>query len=399
MAYDDRDEQGTQGGNGGANDLAAAERMPADLMLLKMENEQIFSVARMRPRDPVAIVKQLQSLLDAYPAAADEAIYSKPVGTVMSITCACGLVYEAGIKWVSRRPVAEQEPCVACGKWNPQSERAVKKFAEGLSVRAAESIRSVFGYTRLSTQTEEMTDGKVKLTGTMVDYAAGNLTSDQRIISPYYRARSGEIKRTPEDRFLDVVVKAEKAKLRRDIILDSVPNIIKAMFRDACEQKLMGLIAPEIIEQKILPVFAQYGIGAEELDKIIGQPRALGWREEHRLAARKIASALKNNETTAGELLRGIDTEGSPDNEAVAADLVARLSPSAAPANTLNPDAAAKRIRIRDLKLKAPADVWAKALAGVSMTPLELGGCDDLPTLDAIIEALGGGANAKGGAA
>lgn len=297
---DEREEEATA--------LSIAERLPADMMLLKMENESIMAVARARPREPMKIVQQLRELIEAYPAAADEAIYSKPVGTVMQVTCAgCGIKYEV-------TKVEADTACPACDGTKHGAIRKVKKFAEGLSIRAAESIRSIYGYTRLATTTEEMPDGKVKLTGVLVDYAAGNVTSDERIVSPMYRARGGQMVRTPEDRFLNVVVKAEKAKLRRDVILDNTPNIVKAMFRDACEQKMGMLLSDEEIEQKVLPAFARYGVTPEQLDKIVGHPRKLGWTEEDRLALRKILNALKNEETTVRELLEGIDAPGPNGN-------------------------------------------------------------------------------------
>ncbi len=285
-------------------DLAQAQAiaaLPPEMMLLKMENESIMSVARATPRDPMKIVGQLQQLIDAYPAAADEAIYSKPVGTVIEVTCgSCGVKYEVN-------KIEQGTACPACESAKYGPSRKVKKFAEGLSIRAAESIRSIYGYTRLATTTEELHDGKVKITGVLVDYAAGNLTSDERIVSPMYRSRNGTMTRTPEDRFLNVVVKAEKSKLRRDVILDNTPNIVKAMFRDACEKKMAELVAPEVVEQKILPAFAAYGITPEQLDKILGRPHKLGWRQSERLELRKILNALKNEETTVRELLDGLD--------------------------------------------------------------------------------------------
>ena len=298
-----------------ARQLQAAAQLPADVALLKMENDQIFSLARMHPRDSKAMIGELKGLIEAYPEAADEAIYSKPVGTVMSIKCKCGIKYEVGIQWKDRKPVAQQEPCPDCGKWAPDEQKTVKKYAEGLSIRAAESIRSIFGYTRLSVQEEMLEDGKVKLRGVMVDYAAGNITADERTVSPYFKARSGHMVRTPEDRFLNVVVKAEKAKLRRDVILDTVPNIVKAAFRGECERVLKTLIAPEVVKQKIIPEFQQYGIGIEDLGKLVGRSSDLGWRETERLELRKILSALKNGETTKAELLDGlgeVDTDSNP---------------------------------------------------------------------------------------
>lgn len=286
-----------------ANQMQAIQNLPPDMMLLKMENESIMAVARTVPRDPMKIVAQLKQLIDAYPAAADEAIYSKPVGTVNRVTCGgCKVKFEVS------RLEGEME-CPSCGhtKHDLQTSTKVKKFAEGLSIRAAESIRSIYGYTRLATTTTIQADGSAKLTGVLVDYAAGNVTSDERIISPHYKARGGRMERTPEDRFLGVVVKAEKAKLRRDVILDNTPNIIKAMFKDECEKKLATLVSAELIEQMILPAFAKYGVSLDHLEKIIGSPYRLGWTEENRLHLRKILTALKNEETNAADLIADLD--------------------------------------------------------------------------------------------
>ncbi len=291
--------------------LVVAERLPPDLMLLKMENESIMAVARTAPRDPLKIVAQLQQLIDAYPAAADEAIYRKPVGTVLEVVCAaCGIKYEVVKLEQDTVCPACDAPAVQRGK-APQA-RKVKKFAEGLSIRAAESIRSIYGFTRMATTTETLDDGRAKLTGVLVDYAAGNVTSDERIVTPWYKSRGGQMARTPEDRFLNVVVKAEKARLRRDVILDNTPNIVKAMFRDACEKKLESLVSPEVVEQKILPAFAEFGITAEQLDKIVGRPRKLGWKQTDRLELRKILGALRDGETTVAELLADLDAGAKP---------------------------------------------------------------------------------------
>jgi hypothetical protein len=290
-----------------AAQIDAMAGMPPNMALLKMENEQIFAVAKAQPRDPMKIVGQLQQLIDAYPAAADEAIYSKPVGTVTEVVCPnskCGIRYEVNqLNQETACPACETKPI---GKQGLQT-RKVKKFAEGLSIRAAESIRSIYGFTRLATTMETVEDDKVRITGTLVDYSAGNLTSDERVVSPWYKARGGGMTKTPEDRFYNVVVKAEKSKLRRDIILDNTPGIVKALFRDACEQKMRDLVAPEVIKQKVIPAFAEYGITPEHLDKLVGKPAKLGWNEEERLGLRKILNALKNEETTARELLDGLE--------------------------------------------------------------------------------------------
>jgi DNA-directed RNA polymerase subunit RPC12/RpoP len=274
-----------------------------ELALLRMQNDQIMAMARMAPREPAKIVEELQKLIDAYPAAADEAIYSKPVGTVTQITCSgCKIHFEVA-------SIDGDTECPACGGKKFEGQKRIKKHAEGLSIRAAESIRCVFGYTRLATTTELLPDGRVKLTGLLVDFCAGSMTSDERIVSPHYKNRQGQMVSMSEDRFLDVKVKAEKSKLRRDVILDSVPNIVKACFRDACEQKLKSLVSNELVEQKIVPAFQSYGISREHLDQIVGRPASLGWNETDRLELRKILNGLQSGETTVRELLEGLGSK------------------------------------------------------------------------------------------
>lgn len=311
--------------------LVKTQQLPADLMLLKMENESMMAAARVVPRDPMKIVKQLKELIEAYPDAAEEAIYSKPVGSVFQVKCAnekCGIVYE--VPKVDRDTICPACDCKEIMEGRDDGPRKIQKFAEGLSVRAAESIRSIFGYTRLATTCELQENGNARLSGTIVDYAACSMTTDERIVSPYYKGRGGQMTRTPEDRFLNVMVKAEKSKLRRDLILDITPGIIKAIFRDECERKMKGLIAHEVIEQKIIPQFATFGLTVEHLEKIVGRTVALGWREEERLLLLKIRAGLKSGEMTVRELLADIDETKGAQQQAAGNTTVGQGGTSAA---------------------------------------------------------------------
>lgn len=348
MYDDERQDGGDRDIDTTSRALGAAQQLPPDMMLLKMEGETIMSAARLRPRDPAQIVRSLQQLIDAYPAAADEAIYCKPVGSVTEVTCECGIKYQ--VPYVAKDTACPA--CGACGGATIKSTKKVQKYAEGLSIRAAESIRSVMGYTRLSTSCERLPNGEMRIQSTLVDYCAGNFTADERVVSPFFKRRDSNVmERTPEDRFLDVVVKAAKAKLRRDVILDSTPAIVKAMFRDACEKKLKDLVAPEVIEQVIIPAFAEYGVGIEDLDALAGRPHSLGWREEEKIKLRKLLNALKHEEINARELLREIRAEraaGTPQpsqapGTVTSADLSAAVAktvenPHEAPAPTATPE-------------------------------------------------------------
>lgn len=286
-----------------ARQLAKVDQLPPDLMLLKIENESIMALASTKPRDEIAVLKKLLATIEAYPEAADDAIYSKPIGTVLRVTC-------RGCERVSEMPNLKDYTCPYCRGTEPGKQQKVKKFAEGLSIRAAESIRSIFGYNRLAVTMKMQEDGKARISATFIDYSSGIMTTDERVVSPYYTTWDKKAAKTPEDRFINVVVKAEKAKLRRDVILDSVPAFIKAAYRDSCEKKLAALITPERIEKEIIPNFATLGLSRDDLEtRIIGRPISLGWTEGDRLKLRQIYAALKDGETTVAELLADPDDE------------------------------------------------------------------------------------------
>lgn len=287
--------------------LQKGTQIPRDMMLLKMENESIMALAQTKPRNPAEVVKQLQAVIDAYPAAADDAIYCKPVGTVYVIQCGdCPKRYE--VAWKDK----DKAHCPACDSQKKKSTRKETKFAENLSIRAAETVRSIYGFNRLATTSEEIEDGKVRISGTFIDYAAGTMTSDERIVSPWYKSKYNGMQRIEEDRFLNLTVKSEKAKLRRDIILDAVPAIVKAAFRDACEKKIAETVTPEVIEATVLPYFASQGLTADHLDALVGTPRRMGWTNSHLLFLRKLAAGLKNGEFTPESLREKASDDPEP---------------------------------------------------------------------------------------
>lgn len=289
--------------------LTTTEQLPMGAMLLKMENEQIMSMARIAPRDPEVIIGRLRKFLQAYPEAAADAVYAKPVGKVFSITCKnCKIVYED-------QSSGANVACPVCFSTAKTDIEQRQKYAEGLSIRAAESIRSEYGYTRLTIEMDTLEGGKVRIAGTLVDYAAGNMTSDERIVSPFYKGRDGSTQRTPEDRFLNVVVKAEKAKLRRDLILDSVPGILKAMYRDECDKLAEDLIPTEAVLQKIVPAFQRFGMTMEHVEKIVGRPATMGWTREDNKLLKQTLTGLQNGDVTVAELL-GELTAVEPGSEA-----------------------------------------------------------------------------------
>ena len=284
-------------------ELARAKDLPRDVMLLKMDHESIMAAAAVRPRNNALILKELLAIIDAYPAAADDAIYCKPVGTVWAIKCGkCGNRFESSDR---------DTECPKCGseKHEKDEARKVKKYAENLSIRAAETIRSIYGANSLRVAEEMLPDGKIRLTGIFVDYATATMTSDERIVSPWYKKRGGGMERIAEDRFLNLTVKAEKAKLRRDLILDAVPAVLKAAYRDACEKKIVATVTAGYIEDHIIPFLPSIGLDMQDAEYIVSKPRSMGWTNEDIATLRKVCSGLKNGEFTKAELFDELRAE------------------------------------------------------------------------------------------
>lgn len=249
--------------------MNAASQLPRDLAVIKIENDQIFSMAAARPRDFVQVRKDLSAMIDEFPGFADEAIYEKPVG---------------------------------------KDDDGVMKYARGLSVRAAECLAESYGFNRIRTDVESLPDGRVKIHASFTDYQRGRTWEDSSIVSPFYQKRNGGgTARHPEDRFLNVVVRSEKSKLVREVINRSVNQALKAWFENECEKKLARTLTDDVVN-KIVGGFKQFNMGLEQVEQVVGRPKAMGWTEQDRIRLLGAFNALKNGETTVAELL-GTDTE------------------------------------------------------------------------------------------
>lgn len=248
--------------------MEAAAQLPRELAVIKIENDQIFSMAAARPRDFVQVRKDLSAMIEEFPGFADEAIYEKPVG---------------------------------------KDDSGHMKYARGLSVRAAECLAESYGFNRIRTDVESLPDGRVKIHASFTDYQRGRTWEDSSIVSPFYQKKGGGLARHPEDRFLNVVVRAEKSKLVREVINRSVNQALKAWFENECEKKLARTLTDDVVN-KIVGGFKQFNMGLEQVEQVVGRPKAMGWTEQDRFRLVGVFNSLKNGDTTVAELL-GNDTE------------------------------------------------------------------------------------------
>lgn len=248
---------------GPAEDQAKAiAGMPRDMMLLKMENDNIMGLAAAHPRDFELIKKDIAAQLSAFPALAEDAIYTKPVG---------------------------KDP-----------ETGQQKYVRGLSVRAAESLAESYGYNRIRTDVSPIDDDHVKVSATFTDFQKGRVWEDSGIVSKFFKSKYGGMQKIPDDRFYNVVIKAEISRRVREVILRSVNAGLKAWFWDLAEKKIDALLDDSTVT-KIVEQFKKIGATQEMLEKLLEKPKSAGWTLDDRKKLAGIWTALKDGETTLAE--------------------------------------------------------------------------------------------------
>lgn len=232
-----------------------------DMMQLRVENEMMMAECRARPRSIALMKDELAEMLEAFPAMADGAIYSKP-----------------------------------CGK----DDDGKPKYAEGLSIRCAELLAEVYGFNRVECVTSDIDSDKVKIEATFTDYQKGRVWKDTGVLSKLYKDRYGKVARTPDDRFYGVVCKAEASRRIREVILRSVNSALKAWFEAKCRE-LMDQTLDDAGIKLIVANFAKIGVSEKMIEGVLGRPRDMGWTQEDRRVLSGIWNALKQNETTIAE--------------------------------------------------------------------------------------------------
>lgn len=244
-----------------------------ELAMMRMENETIQAECRLHPRNFDTIKADLLAQLQAFPELATDAIYEKPVG---------------------------------------KDQDGTPKYARGLSIRAAEALAEAYGYNRIRSDVAELDPDKVKVEATFTDYQKGRVWQDAGILSKTYKDRFGKPARWNDDRFYNVVVKAEVSKRIREVIMRSVNTGLKAWFESECEKISAGLLDDKTVG-KIVDQYATKAVTVEMLEKLIGRPRSMGWVQNDRARLLNIWNAIKDGETSIDEVFGDKPTKPLPD--------------------------------------------------------------------------------------
>lgn len=273
------------------------DQLPDNLAVMKLENDAIMAIATARPRNHPAIKEEVLSVLQTYPKLAQESIYSKPVGKELRIDCRCGKQYTSP-GW------GDLEPCPSCNKVDIRKKEEVRKYARGLSVRAAEMLAEAYGYCKVRTAMEDIDDDRVRLTASFTDYAKGRVWDESTIITKVFKKRNGTFGRTPDDRFYNVIVRAAMSKLVRECILRTVHPGLKAELFDAADRIISASLTDDNAK-RIVEKFAELGVSQSQIEHLVGPmlgpDGGVKWTIENRKTLLGVYAAIESNETTIRE--------------------------------------------------------------------------------------------------
>lgn len=327
--------------------VVAATDMRQDLLQMKMENESIMAECRVRPRDFAKMKAELLAQLEAFPELAEDSIYSKPVGKDLDT-----------------------------GK---------QKFATGLSVRAAEVLAEAYGYNRVRADITPIDDLRVKVEATFTDFQKGRIWQDGGVLSRVYKTARGGMATMPEDRFYNVIAKAEASKRVREVILRSVNAALKAWFFTECQKMQAKVLSEEKVGQ-IVAYFSGIGVTLEQIEALIGRPAAMGWTLQDKQTLAGIKTAIEAGESTAAEVFAVVG--GGTDGKTRADDLAARLKRPATPepaSQSINPHEPAAQAAAAEVAA-GPAGTTPTVADAETIAKSEMQAADYLAFVDTCVD-------------
>lgn len=306
-----QDYEGTPVEGSSALDAAIGETSRQDnlaLAQIRMEHESIVTQARMVPRSFAKMKAEAQEMLDAFPEFASEAIYVKPVGTVLLKDCT-KCKKENEYSYIPNSGIVE---CTHCGtemrdvkKWDCVKR---KKYATGLSIRAAEVCAELYKYNQVSSRVVPVDEDHVSVEALFIDYQNGRKWSDAGILSTVYTDQFKQKKKINEDRFYNLICKAQASIRIREVILRCVNPAFKAWLEATCREKQRTLLTDEKVAA-IVAQFAGKGVTLEMLVKYIGRTQKEGWTVTDRERLVGAWTAINQGDSTVKEIFADDDDE------------------------------------------------------------------------------------------
>lgn len=243
------------------HEATAVSQLPHDLAVIKMENESMMALAAARPRDYAEVLESVKGQLAAYRSFAQEAVYNKPVGK------------------------------------DPNTGQM--RYARGLSIRAAEALAEAYRYCKVRSDVTPIDADTVRVEACFTDFQSGRVWQDSGIVSKTYKKRNGTIARHSDDRFYNVVVKAEASKRVRECIMRMIPPGLRSELVICVDAQLSEFL-DESTQAAIIAQFANRGATVPMLEGLIGKSLDHFTREDRGTLV-GVWNALEAGETTVAE--------------------------------------------------------------------------------------------------
>lgn len=206
------------------------EKLEAGSTLVRLENDVQMGIALKKPRDERKILEGAMTELDIYPNCAAEALYNKPVG---------------------------------------KDDTGIMKYAEGLSIRAAESLGNRWGNNAFGCQTISENDTATMIAAVFLDYERNNRRVIEKRVSKFYKTREGQVRAYTPDRY-DIVLAANQSKALREAILRSLP----AGLKEAYMTKAKSVLSKGKVEdrrKRMIAAFKVFKVTTEMIAELGGK--------------------------------------------------------------------------------------------------------------------------------
>lgn len=294
-------------GGGMTPQIESIASLPPNLAVMRMENDNIMSLAASRPRSVALMRREIEEQLSAFPKQAAKLIFAKPVGREPDVCTKCGS--ECFRQKNGRRAIN----CFKCK--SEEIKEGGQKFARGLSIRAAEMLAEVYGYNRVRSWMEPIDGDTIRVCASFTDYQKGRTWTDESILSRLYTTRNKEIVRHPDDRFYGVVARAQSSKVIREVVVRCVSAGLKAWLYDEAE-RLIDENLDDATIAKIISNFANKQVSQPMLERLIGRTIKEGWTKDDRKTLVGVWNAIDSGDESVASVFADVEKDDDEKPEA-----------------------------------------------------------------------------------
>lgn len=247
------------------------EAVPSGVALIKAENSQMASIARLNPRDERTVLKKVMAEINLAPELAGSKFYSIP--------------------YKDRDPETGEEKTV---------------YVEGPSIKLALQILRRYGNAAAEVRRMDEDDDKINLVAVFLDYETNVRIAKSYTVSKWFKKRNGQTIRLDAQR-LTSHIQANASKALRNVILDSVPeemvHVAYKEVRKLADKKSKKEVTadPKKWAEDTAKAFLALKVPEAALISYLGHPLEKSTPEEVS-KLRGIYNAIKDGHTTAMEV-------------------------------------------------------------------------------------------------